>query len=159
MSPHADPLVAAEYRRTYYRNRYPWTKAMHAAKYASKKADRYGVQNDNVHWSVFVRLQALPCVYCGADPSGYADHVSPMHQGGANSVANLASACRSCNESKGGRTPEQWASGEIGRRRRTPRTTCRCGHEKVARARGLICLRCHADNERARRAQRQAVSA
>ena len=130
MSPHLDPEQDRAYKRAYYRA-YPWMKAMSAAKYARRKAARYGVHDENVHWSVFARLHALPCAYCRTDPSGYADRVIPMHQGGANSVANLAPACRACNESKGGRTQEQWASGEIGRRRRAPGSFRRRTQEEV----------------------------
>ena len=49
------------------------------------------------------------CQYCG-DKSGpfEADHVMPKSRGGTDEEKNLVCACRSCNRSKGGRTPEEW---------------------------------------------------
>lgn len=50
------------------------------------------------------------CAYCGGD---YAftrltrDHITPVSQGGRNTWMNVVTACRSCNQHKSGRTPEQ----------------------------------------------------
>ena len=52
------------------------------------------------------------CVYCGLEfteeniPTR--DHVIPLNQGGSHTMSNIRAACKSCNSSKGGRTPEQW---------------------------------------------------
>lgn len=35
------------------------------------------------------------------------DHIIPVSQGGQDAWMNVVTACRSCNQSKGGRTPEQ----------------------------------------------------
>ncbi len=49
-----------------------------------------------------------PCVYCGVTGAATVDHVIPVAQGGRDDLANLVRACKPCNSSKGGRTPEQW---------------------------------------------------
>ena len=49
------------------------------------------------------------CVYCGASEVELeCDHVFPVSRGGGNEPENLATACRDCNRSKGGKTPEEW---------------------------------------------------
>lgn len=50
------------------------------------------------------------CLYCGqpfSDGDLTRDHIIPRSQGGADSWTNVVAACRRCNTSKGGRTPEQ----------------------------------------------------
>lgn len=46
------------------------------------------------------------CVYCGSAEDLTLDHILPLRLGGTNDDNNLASACRSCNSRKRGRTPE-----------------------------------------------------
>jgi len=41
------------------------------------------------------------CTYCGSDKQLEADHILPLSRGGSNAFVNLATACRSCNLSKG----------------------------------------------------------
>lgn len=48
------------------------------------------------------------CFYCGINPGDGIDHVIPISKGGDNRPSNMVWACRSCNSSKGPRTPEQW---------------------------------------------------
>ena len=48
------------------------------------------------------------CVYCGA-PAETRDHVVPRSRGGSDDPANIVMACRSCNSTKGTRTPQEWA--------------------------------------------------
>jgi 5-methylcytosine-specific restriction endonuclease McrA len=36
------------------------------------------------------------------------DHITPLHEGGANELDNLVLACRACNGSKGARTILGW---------------------------------------------------
>jgi hypothetical protein len=49
------------------------------------------------------------CRYCGRSDLRLAlDHVIPRIQGGSDDAENLVPACKPCNSSKGGRTPEQW---------------------------------------------------
>ena len=50
------------------------------------------------------------CQYCGAQPGRSEltlDHVVPRSQGGGTSWENVVTACRSCNQRKGNRTPAQ----------------------------------------------------
>jgi len=46
------------------------------------------------------------CVYCGK-PGDTIDHVFPQSRGGANTWENLAACCKSCNQAKADRTPEE----------------------------------------------------
>lgn len=76
-----------------------------------RAVDRLRKRNDwhTLRMSVFER-DNFQCVYCGCsvydDPQ--CDHVHPISRGGANSLENLATACRSCNSRKGARTPKEW---------------------------------------------------
>ena len=59
--------------------------------------------------ALFRRDQSL-CLYCGLQfPACLLsrDHVSPISQGGADTWANVVTACKRCNNHKAGRTPEQ----------------------------------------------------
>ena len=50
------------------------------------------------------------CLYCALpfQPRELTrDHITPLSQGGADVWGNVATACRRCNNHKGGRTPEQ----------------------------------------------------
>nr|MBV6631243.1 HNH endonuclease [Oceanococcus sp. HetDA_MAG_MS8] len=50
------------------------------------------------------------CLYCGrsvSDSTMTIDHVKPRGQGGRHTWENVVSSCRSCNQKKGCRTPEQ----------------------------------------------------
>ncbi len=50
------------------------------------------------------------CAYCGGEFSSQRltrDHVVPVSQGGRDLWMNVVTACRSCNQMKSGRTPEQ----------------------------------------------------
>lgn len=56
------------------------------------------------------RRDANICLYCGnlfraSDLTR--DHVTPISQGGRDRWTNVVTACRRCNNHKGGRTPEQ----------------------------------------------------
>lgn len=53
-----------------------------------------------------LRRDNYVCQYCG-DPGNTVDHIIPICQGGKSVWMNLACACKSCNQRKGGRTPEQ----------------------------------------------------
>jgi RHS repeat-associated protein len=58
----------------------------------------------------------LRCQYCGrevkdgvgAPTSKEYDHVNPYSRGGGSDVDNINVSCRTCNRSKGARTPEEW---------------------------------------------------
>lgn len=50
------------------------------------------------------------CLYCGIQFQTRdltRDHITPLSQGGRDRWRNVATACRRCNNHKGGRTPEQ----------------------------------------------------
>jgi hypothetical protein len=50
------------------------------------------------------------CAYCGHEYGGARltrDHIVPLSQGGRDTWMNLVTACRGCNQRKGGRTPER----------------------------------------------------
>ena len=52
------------------------------------------------------------CLYCGMrymTRDLTRDHITPVSRGGLDSWNNVATACRRCNNYKGGRTPEQAA--------------------------------------------------
>lgn len=63
--------------------------------------------------TVFAR-DNFTCTYCGIYDAGdgapelHCDHVIPVAKGGTHEVENLTTACRSCNLSKGARTPYEW---------------------------------------------------
>ncbi|NDD92538.1 HNH endonuclease [bacterium] len=59
--------------------------------------------------NVFIRDQYV-CQYCGNKFSKTQltlDHVVPVVQGGGKSWENIVTACKPCNQRKGGRTPSQ----------------------------------------------------
>jgi 5-methylcytosine-specific restriction endonuclease McrA len=59
--------------------------------------------------NVFFR-DKYTCAYCGEKKNKSEltiDHIFPIVQGGKNSWKNLISACKPCNQKKGGRTPLQ----------------------------------------------------
>lgn len=56
------------------------------------------------------RRDDFRCMYCGekfSDKELTRDHIIPRVQNGADIWTNVVSACRRCNQFKGGRTPEQ----------------------------------------------------
>ena len=60
--------------------------------------------------STLFRRDSNLCLYCGnvfAPRELTRDHVRPLSQGGKDSWTNVVTACRRCNNYKGGRTPEQ----------------------------------------------------
>lgn len=69
--------------RTIYRNRVPFTKKNIMVR------DRY------------------QCTYCGSGRELTIDHIIPSSKGGKTSFENCITACRSCNNKKGNRTPNE----------------------------------------------------
>lgn len=66
-------------------------------------------------WVVILSRHHHRCAYCGCKLGEGAgeerptmDHVIPISHGGQHSKENVVPACRHCNCSKHGRTPEQW---------------------------------------------------
>jgi 5-methylcytosine-specific restriction endonuclease McrA len=59
--------------------------------------------------NVFLRDQ-YRCQYCNKKPNASLltlDHVIPIVQGGEKSWKNIVTACKPCNQKKGGRTPQE----------------------------------------------------
>ncbi len=53
----------------------------------------------------------IQCYYCGRNvkkSERHIDHIMPLGKGGPHVVHNLCCACRQCNQSKGGKTVEEW---------------------------------------------------
>lgn len=48
------------------------------------------------------------CQYCGCGDDLTCDHIVPLVRGGTNDNENLATACRSCNSSKGEKLLSEW---------------------------------------------------
>ncbi len=77
------------------------------AKSLSRNRDKYVPPLNNR--TLFKRDGNL-CLYCGMRfPTRdlTRDHITPISQGGLDLWTNVATACRRCNNYKGGRTPEQ----------------------------------------------------
>ena len=88
----------------------PKLRAQKAAIWARYKCRLYGLPEGDADWTVFFHLHVQPCAYCGADPARSVDHVMPLKRGGLNTESNLVPSCEFCNDSKGNRTPEEWAA-------------------------------------------------
>ena len=71
------------------------------------------------------RRDSYTCQYCGRKGGHLTlDHVFPRHRGGRDAWENLVTACRACNQRKGGRTPEE-ARMPLRRRPFEPKATAR----------------------------------
>lgn len=79
------------------------------AKSLSRDRDRYVPPLNN---PTLFRRDGNLCLYCAMrfpTQNLTRDHITPISQGGRDSWNNVATACRRCNNYKGGRTPEQAA--------------------------------------------------
>ena len=79
------------------------------ARSLSRDRDRYVPPLNN---PTLFRRDGNLCLYCAMRfPTRdlTRDHITPISQGGRDSWNNVATACRRCNNYKGGRTPEQAA--------------------------------------------------
>lgn len=54
-----------------------------------------------------MRRDRMKCQYCGNHGQLTIDHIMPRSRGGQDSWTNLVTACTSCNQKKGNRTPEE----------------------------------------------------
>lgn len=78
-----------------------------------KMRQRWALDVTNAEWAalrvaVFAR-DGDRCTYCGAVGGRLeCDHVTPLSRGGRSHLANLATACVSCNRSKGAKTVQEW---------------------------------------------------
>lgn len=58
-------------------------------------------------------LDSGPCAYCGDPNPNVVDHILPVSRGGTADRANLAPACKPCNDNKLDFTPEEWKAWRI----------------------------------------------
>lgn len=58
--------------------------------------------------SIVLERDGYACTYCGSDKQLEGDHIVPLSRAGSNALANLATACRPCNLSKGSKSVEEW---------------------------------------------------
>ncbi len=73
----------------------------------AERRDRYTPPLNN---RTLFRRDANLCLYCAKlfrTSDLTRDHITPLSQGGLDVWQNVATACRRCNNHKGGRTPEQ----------------------------------------------------
>ena len=66
---------------------------------------RIAITKENV-----LRRDGFECQYCGKKMSGAEgtiDHVHPTSRGGQHAWANVVAACKSCNNSKDNKTPDE----------------------------------------------------
>lgn len=54
-----------------------------------------------------MRRDGHTCQYCGSKTGLTIDHIIPKSRGGQDSWENLTTACKTCNNVKGNRTPEE----------------------------------------------------
>jgi hypothetical protein len=82
--------------------------ATHGDTYAQERnSDTYTPPLNN---RTLFRRDANVCMYCAERFSTSdltRDHIQPISQGGSDVWTNVVTACRRCNNHKGGRTPEQ----------------------------------------------------
>jgi hypothetical protein len=79
------------------------------SKSLSKNREKYVPPLNN---RTLFKRDANLCLYCGMrymTRDLTRDHITPVSHGGLDSWTNVATACRRCNNYKGGRTPEQAA--------------------------------------------------
>jgi hypothetical protein len=78
--------------------------------------DTHNIERNRAHYtpplnnSTLFKRDGNICMYCGLRfPKSELtrDHITPMSQGGRDKWMNVVTACRRCNNHKGGRTPEQ----------------------------------------------------
>ena len=75
----------------------------------AKSSHKYDAIPSLSNRSLFAR-DGYVCMYCGDQFSGKIltrDHIKPRSQGGQDAWGNVITACKACNNLKGGRTPNQ----------------------------------------------------
>jgi 5-methylcytosine-specific restriction endonuclease McrA len=73
----------------------------------ARKADAAGTFTSE-QWLARLAYHENKCVYCGSREDLQIEHQIPLARGGTNWASNLVPACRSCNCSKGTRTPKEF---------------------------------------------------
>lgn len=101
---HRDILMRGWYRCSDDRLYHPVISELVERMMGSRRKDR---DRKAARASSSQAMKTVPCVYCGSTVDLTVDHLLPLVLGGTNDERNLASACRSCNGTKAGRTPGQ----------------------------------------------------
>nr|WP_245846122.1 HNH endonuclease [Longibacter salinarum] len=82
--------------------RYPSPSIVRLKQYASVPYKRVMLSRKNI-----IKRDRSTCQYCGSRDDLTIDHVLPKSRGGRDTWENLVTACVSCNNAKGDRTPEE----------------------------------------------------
>ena len=70
-----------------------------------------------LEWLELQQVCGQSCAYCGvAGVPLTKDHFIPISKGGSDDITNIVPACRSCNSSKRGIGPAEWAEWFLTRR-------------------------------------------
>lgn len=104
----ADPQKHNAYQRDYTRT--AKGRAVRIAVQAKRVAKSHGVLvNDLTSLEVLALLikYRYRCIYCGCKPRVLSiDHVTPMSQGGPNTLHNVVPSCLLCNQKKSNGAPK-----------------------------------------------------
>ena len=87
---------------------FPWPKVLRLLRLVVTKGRPAAWYAKAAHWhrgGVYIRDRHR-CAYCGEKASTL-DHVFPKSRGGLWEWLNIVACCRTCNETKGARTPEE----------------------------------------------------
>jgi 5-methylcytosine-specific restriction endonuclease McrA len=111
-------LRALNYSRTHKeeRKRYRQERPeQHRVYKHNKRARKKAAQGTHTHQEIQeqYKRQKGKCYYCSIKlgKEYHADHVVPLSRGGSNDISNIVLACPFCNESKGAKSPHEWARG------------------------------------------------
>jgi hypothetical protein len=76
-----------------------------------QEARSKGTHTD-IEWAALFSACGSACLKCGATEKVERDHITPIYQGGSDSIENIQPLCRSCNGAKGPDNtdlrPENW---------------------------------------------------
>lgn len=82
--------------------RVPWPSIVRLKSYVQVPYKKVMLSRKNV-----LRRDRSTCQYCGGSTNLTIDHILPKSRGGRDTWTNLVTACVSCNNQKGDRTPEE----------------------------------------------------
>lgn len=101
----ADIEESDPFRRVRHKNGWlPWPKVIRMVRYISVNIE-YGPEP----WSKagVLKRDDYKCAYCTKRRGETIDHILPRAQGGQNTWENTVASCKTCNNKKDNRTPEQ----------------------------------------------------
>jgi 5-methylcytosine-specific restriction endonuclease McrA len=100
----------AERLRQIRRERQPLNRAKKRFRQNRRNARKVGNGGSHTYtqWLELCARLGGRCAYCGEEKELSEDHKTPISRGGTDDIDNIAPACRSCNFSKGTRTPEEF---------------------------------------------------